>query len=443
MRLAPPWQYRVYRPAMAAIGTIFPVLKARKAGQVPYPERYAALRGVLPEEIRRMAATATGTIWVHGVSVGEALAAEPLVRLWQTEGLPGIPLIFTTTTNGGYRLARQKMPAGTPICFFPFDAPGPIRAFLDTLRPRALVLYETELWPTLIFEARRRGIPLLLANARISDRTATPPAIARPLIAWMLQQFTAIVPQSPLDGRRLRSFGVREEQLLPVGNVKFDAAGSPPSDKERLAGRAALGIGPDTPVFVAGSTHPGEEEPVLEAVAEVRKLKPDLVCILVPRHLERLAEVQKLLADRHMPYTTLSALRSGPPPAAPPATILVDTLGDLVMLYGLADCAFVGGSLIRRGGHNLLEPAAQGCPVLHGPSMENFRALTELLTMSGVAQLVTAGSLARHLRDVLSDAYQRQEWRSKLLQVVAEGQGTSRRICEWVRLQAAKQGVPN
>lgn len=431
--LHPPWQYSVYRPTMALVGTVFPAYKSRRSGIAPYPQRFSAMRGLVPADMRRLAAESPqGCVWVHGVSVGEALAAAPLIEWWQQQGPADIPMVFSTTTNGGYKLATQKLPAGTPITFFPFDAPGPMGRFFDALRPCALVLYETELWPTLIAEARRRDIPLLLANARISDRTAQPPAVARPLIAWMLQQFTAIKPQSPLDERRLRTFGVRDEQLLPVGNVKFDAAGSPPTPEERIALRGTLGISHDTPVFVAGSTHAGEETIVLEALSRVRIAKRDLVAILAPRHLERLPEVRALLESRDVPFICLSELRTNGPHVETPPTILVDTLGDLVSLYGIADCAFVGGSLIPRGGHNLLEPAAQGCPVLHGPSMENFRAITELLTMNGVAQLVTAESLAHHMREILGNEYERKEWRTRLAATVDAHRGATRQIGEWL-----------
>lgn len=433
---AAPWQYHVYRPAMTLAGGLFPALKARRSGTAPYPQRFTALRGLLPADVRHVASAAPhGTIWVHGVSVGEALAAAPLIRWWQTEGLADVPMVFSTTTNGGYKLATSKLPEGTPVTFFPFDAPGPMSRFFDGLRPRILVLYETELWPNLIHEAVRRDIPILLANARISDRTARPPALAAPLIRWMLQQFTAIKPQSPLDERRLKTFGVREEQLLPVGNVKFDAAGTPLSPEERAMARGRLGIAADAPVFVAGSTHSGEEVPVLQALEQVRQAKRQLVAFLAPRHLERLPEVTALLQERQITYRLLSDLQVHGPRVEDPPTILVDTLGDLVSLYGIADCAFVGGSLISRGGHNLLEPAAQGCPVLHGPSVENFRAIAELLTMNEVAQLVTTESLAHHMREILGDSWQRQQWREKLLTTVEAHRGATAALGEWLKSQ--------
>ncbi|MEO7993684.1 MAG: glycosyltransferase N-terminal domain-containing protein [bacterium] len=432
--LPPPWQYRIYRPAMALVGQLYPAIKRLRQPSPPYPARYDALRGRWPADIRAIGASATrGTIWVHGVSVGEILATAPFVRLWQSEGPPDVPVIVTTTTNGGMTLAKKALPATTPLAFFPFDSPSAIRAAFETFHPAVLVLYETELWPTLLFEAQRRGIPTLLANARISDRTANPPALARPLIAWMLQTLTNIIPQSDLDARRLRTFGVRDDQLLPVGNVKFDAAGEPPTEEARLAARTALGIGASQPVFVAGSTHPGEEEMVLDAVTQVRLARKDLLLILAPRHLERLAQVKGILEAANMPFRLLSDLQQQGPGLDDPPTIVVDTLGDLMSLYGLADCAFVGGSLIPRGGHNILEPAAQGCPVLHGPSMENFRSLVEILTYAQVAQLVTRESLAHHLREIVGDAYSRGLWRERALAVVNEGRGTSKRIVEWVK----------
>ena len=323
------------------------------------------------------------TIWIHAVSVGEVQAAESLVRQLLARH-PRYPLLLTTVTPTGAARARQLFGNSVRLRYIPFDLPGSVRRFFDRVRPRLAIILETELWPNLYAECGRREVPLVLASARISPRSVGRYRRLVPLFRETLSHGIVIAAQSETDATRFRSIGANPAHTHVTGNIKFDF--QPPSGIEERGARWRETNAPGRPIWVAGSTHEGEEAMVLDAHRAVRQRFPDALLLLVPRHPQRFELARDLLTRRGEAYTS----RSGGT-AIPRATsvMLGDTMGELMMFYAAADVAFVAGSLVPIGGHNLLEPASLGRPVLTGPHNFNSEDVARLLLEAGAARTVT------------------------------------------------------
>jgi 3-deoxy-D-manno-octulosonic-acid transferase len=342
------------------------------------------------------------SIWLHAVSLGEMSAAAPLVRALHAR-YPQLPLVLTTATPAGRARAQALFAALADVHFLPYDTPGSVSRFLERTRPRIAIIMETELWPNLFRECRRRGIPVMLASARLSARSVSRYRRFGALFSGLFTNVT-IAAQSAEDAERFQSIGAAAERTRAIGNVKFDLA----VDSGLLGTgeilRAAYG---GRPVWVAGSTHAGEEEQLLEAHALLQQQRPDALLLLAPRHGDRFAAVADMLARRGITFARRSESAERPVGAVLPAAtavLLVDTLGELAALYASADVAFVGGSLVPIGGHNLLEPAALGLPVLTGPSHENGKDIAGLLLRQGAALEVSdAHTLAALLLRLFDD----------------------------------------
>lgn len=354
-------------------------------------------RRSLPERLGRVA-TWTGPvppIWLHAVSVGEVMAATPLA-LELASRRPDLPLLVSTVTDTGRAVAEQRLPARQYV-FFPLDFGWAVRPALDRLRPRAVLLTETEIWPNFIRACGMRGIPVVLINGRISPRSFPRYRRVRPLFARVLQGIGLFCMQTSQDAARILELGAPEDRVHVVGNLKFDLAMAGHTG-EGLAVRTMLGLPNARPVLVAGSTHRGEEESVLKAFQAARRAAADLVLLLAPRHPERLAEVEGLLAQAGLQWVRRSRLPAPPAPACAtadrsrqaglpveelPPVILLDTMGELAKLYAAGTIVYVGGSLVPIGGHNVLEAAAYARPVLFGPHMGNFAEMARLFLEQG------------------------------------------------------------
>lgn len=337
-------------------------------------------------------------IWVHAVSVGEVQACAALVHRLQ-QRYPGTPLLVTAFTPTGAARARALFKDIAQVRYLPFDLPGCLRRFFDRVRPRLLVILETELWPNLYRECGKRGVPLLLASARLSQRSTGRylrlKTLFKPLFAGV-----TVGAQSEGDAARFRALGADPRHVHVTGNVKFDLA-LPPDITERgrqlrqhyAAGRL---------LWVAGSTHGGEEGAVLQAHREVLRAHPHALLVIAPRHPPRFAEVGELIRREGFRV----ALRSAPSASngAETEVLLLDTLGELLVFYAAADLAFVGGSLVPIGGHNLLEPAALGVPILTGPSQSNGEEIARLLLERGAAEVVrNAAELGARASSLLAE----------------------------------------
>jgi 3-deoxy-D-manno-octulosonic-acid transferase len=338
-------------------------------------------------------------IWVHAVSVGEIQASAALVRALR-EHYPDVPLVVTTVTPTGAQRARALFAGLAHVRYVPYDLPGSVRRFFDRVRPRLAIILETELWPNLYHECGRRGVPLVLASARISPRSIGRYRRLAALFREALANGIVIAAQSPADAERFRFIGANPRRTHVMGNIKFDFALPEAAAARGAALRAEHAAG--RPVWVAGSTHAKEEDILLEAHRRVREHHPDALLVLVPRHPARFDEVRDALEGQGVHF----AARSRDERCVPGTEVyLGDTLGELVLLYAAGDIAFVGGSLVPIGGHNLLEPAALGLPILSGPYTFNAEDIAQLLIAEGGAEVVaSAEALAARLVQLFGDA---------------------------------------
>ena len=373
------------------------------------------------------------SIWLHAVSLGEMSAAAPLARALRLR-FPDMALVVTTATPAGRARAAALFEGDADIRFLPYDTPAAVRRFLARTRPRAAIIMETELWPNLLRECERSGIPVLLASARLSLKSVSRYRRFGGLFAGVFSQNLVVAAQFAEDAERFKSIGAAAEQTLVVGNVKFDVgvdAGIVP------AGRALrLDLAGARPVWIAGSTHAGEEEQLLDAHAALLTSTPNAVLLLVPRHKDRFAAVADLLARRGVRFARRSRMASGEEaPRLPDDTpvLLVDTVGELATLYAAADVAFVGGSLVAVGGHNLLEPAALGLPVLTGPSHFNGEEIAQLLLARGAAlEVRSAQELAATLQRLLAAPQLREQIGLIGTEIIAANRGSVARLLELI-----------
>lgn len=341
-------------------------------------------------------------LWIHAASVGEVQLALGLVRALR-ERSPSLPVLVTTFTATGAARAGE-LGADIAVRYLPYDLPGAVRRFLQRTHPRLAIILETELWPTLYRACRRRGIGIIIANARLSNRSARRYRHFGPLFRTTLREVT-VAAQSAEDAERFRRIGAQPDRTQVIGNLKFDVA-LPPDIGARGA-RLRERYAPDRPMWVAGSTHPGEDEAVIAAHEAIRARLPTALLLLAPRHPQRFEAVAATLAARGIAFVRHSRGEDRER-AANAAIVLLDTLGELLAGYAAADAAFVGGSLVPIGGHNLLEPAALGRPVVAGPHLFNGAPVARVLLKCGAARVVHDGeSLAACIGAWLQDAQER------------------------------------
>ncbi len=337
--------------------------------------------------------------WIHAVSVGEAATAVPLVEAI-TRRWPQLGIVMTTVTPTGARIVADRLAGRAVHRYFPIDLPGPVRRALDAVNPRFFLCMETELWPNLLRALAARGVPSMIANGRISDRSFRRYRLVRFFTARMLTHVRVLAMQSEEDARRIIALGARPERVVVTGNIKSDLI--PPEGGGDALWQRLLGLDDGEPVWVAGSTHRGEEAIVLDVYLRLRARVPTLTLVLAPRHPERVAEVERLVRERRLQPVRRSGL---PKSQARGAVIIVDTVGELAQIYRVASVVFVGGSLAPTGGHNMLEPALLRKPVLFGPHTTNFRESAELLLEAGGALVVRDGAeLEAHMATLLVDA---------------------------------------
>ena len=365
-----------------------------------------------------------GGIWIHAVSLGESIAAAPLIREL-LERHPELPITVTCMTPTGSERIQALFGARIQHCYLPYDLPWACARFLARLQPRLAVIMETELWPNHIHACHRRGIPVALANARLSERSARGYARLKGLTAPMLAELELIAVQTAAEAERFRQLGARPEQVEVTGSIKFDLSVDPELPRRAAELRGAWGAA-QRPLWIAASTHAGEDEVILAAHRQLLAERPDALLILVPRHPERFAQVFELC--RREGFTTLRR-STGEALAADVQVLVGDTLGELLFLYALADLAFVGGSLIPNGGHNLLEPAALGKPLLAGPHLFNFLEIAALLRDAGdLLEVAEAGALYAALSRLFADPAEAAQRAEAGLGVLRANQGALARL---------------
>jgi 3-deoxy-D-manno-octulosonic-acid transferase len=373
-------------------------------------------------------------VWVHAVSVGEVQAAQPLIRhLLRRE----CSVLVTTTTPTGARRLDDLLGKAVQHRYTPFDLGLIMRRFLDAVSPRLVLVMETEIWPNMLAACERRGIEVILVNARLSARSATAYARARHFSAETMRRFALIAAQSADDAARFRDLGVDPARIAVTGSIKFDVQ-LPASLTDRAeVMRLAWGI--NRPVWVAASTHEGEEEQLLAVHTRVRRDFPAALLVLVPRHPERFERVAALVQRQGL---TLARRSLNQPCDADTAVYLGDTMGELPVALAAADVAFVGGSLVPTGGHNLLEPAAVGVPVLTGPHTFNFAEITRLLLQKEAAvQVAGAADLGDWLTRWLGDAAERARIGENGRRTIEQNRGALERVIALVDARLDRSGV--
>nr|WP_024966208.1 lipid IV(A) 3-deoxy-D-manno-octulosonic acid transferase [Pantoea sp. IMH] len=392
-------------------------LRGRKAPA--YRKRWAERYGFCKGKVK------PDGILLHSVSVGETLAAVPLVRALRHR-YPSMPITVTTMTPTGSERAASAFGKDVHHVYLPYDLPGSMNRFLDNVNPRLVIIMETELWPNMIAQLHNRKIPLVIANARLSERSAKGYARLGKFMQRLLQRITLIAAQNEEDGERFVSLGLRRSQLTVTGSLKFDISVTP-----ELAARAITlrrQWASRRPVWIATSTHEGEESIILDAHRRLLGRFPNLLLILVPRHPERFSTARELTQKAGFSFILRS---SGEIPSGSTQVVIGDTMGELMLLYGIADLAFVGGSLVERGGHNPLEAAAHALPVLMGPHTFNFKDICARLQQAdGMITVTDAASLDKEIGTLLTDEDYRLYYGRHAVEVLHQNQGALQRLLQ-------------
>ena len=378
----------------------------------------------------RCAARATGALWIHAVSLGETRAIAPLIERLQREA-PARPILLTHMTATGREAGRTLFGDRVMQAWLPYDVPFAVRRFLEHFRPRAGLLVETELWPNLTAAVARTDVPLLLINARLSERSAQGYRRVALLSRPLLRAIAGIAAQSEADAGRLRDLGA--QHVVVTGNLKFDVAVTPAQRHQGAALRALFGA--DRPVLMLASTRDGEEALLLDALARTDALPAATLIVIVPRHPQRFGAVAALLDERRVPYARRSA---NAPIGASTRVVLGDSLGEMFAYYGACDVAFVAGSLLPLGGQNLIESIAVGVPTLIGPHMFNFAEASEAALAAGAAlRIRNADEMFAVAARLLGDRGERERMRENAQTFIAAHRGAIDRLWAWLEPRLA------
>ena len=385
-----------------------------KSRRVPaYRERISERFGVYSGPPK-----AKSPIWIHAVSVGECEAAFPIIMALLQRG--DFPLLISCTTPTGSARIREVLGDRVEHVYLPYDLPDAVGRFIGHFKPRLGLIMETEIWPNLFLAGGKREIPLAILNARLSEKSARGYAKLPGLVGLSLEQVTRIAAQSQADAERFVRIGAPRDRISVLGNIKFAIQFDDELRKQSADLRRSLF--PGRKVWIAGSTHPGEETQILDALAQVRAVMPDVVLIVAPRHPERSPDVRRLSEGRGLIVQARSENRSC---ESRTSVFLIDGIGELRLFYGTADVAFVGGSLIRHGGQNILEAAATGIPVLFGPHMMNFAEIARNFLASGSGvQVDSPDSLAEWVLKFLQDPDLAADFGAKGRAFIEENRGS-------------------
>jgi 3-deoxy-D-manno-octulosonic-acid transferase len=403
---------------------------------------YLLLRSIAQKGARSVLAQRMGSfgkvslkrpIWVHAASVGEVFCSVSLLKRMKKE-FPHVEIVMTTMTSTGKKAAETYLPEVQAVSLVPMDHPLLLRRAVNNLHPRLLLIAETELWPNLLRTCGKKGVPILLFNGRISQRSFRRYRLFQFFFEGCLKFISLFLMQTEEDRLRIQKLGVESRKTRVVGNIKFDQS-LPSSTQEKsneLAG--SLGLGGGETLLIAGSTHSGEEEILISAFKDLRKIDPQLILLLAPRHLDRLEEVEKLLKKESISWERRTFSSSRRPGKAATEVILLDTMGELMSLYRFGTIVFIGGSLVPIGGHNPLEPLFFRMPVLFGPHMFHFSEIAQQLTdAKGAIQVNGREELFLQLKRLFSDESARRELGEKGFRFLEKHQGATERILEEIK----------
>jgi 3-deoxy-D-manno-octulosonic-acid transferase len=375
-------------------------------------------------------------IWAHAASVGEVLCSIPLLKRIKKD-FPDREIFLTTMTSTGNEMARTQLPEANPIFFCPLDHPFILRRVIKKIQPSLLLIAETELWPNLLRVCGRKGIPIILFNGRISEKSFRGYLFFRFLFKECLKYVSLFLMQTNEDQDRIIQIGAPSEKTRVVGNLKFDQAFPTFTQEAKATLAQSLRLQGGETILIAGSTHTGEEESLIDLSKELRKIDSRLIFILAPRHLNRLEEVERILTRESVSWvrrTLLARDQDHPGPKGQPEVILLDTLGELMSLYSLGTLVFVGGSLVPVGGHNPLEPLFFKKCVLFGPYMFHFSEISRrLIDERGAIQVDGIEDLATRMKRLLKDERTRRDIGERGYQFLQRHRGATERMFERIR----------
>ncbi|HWR05912.1 3-deoxy-D-manno-octulosonic acid transferase [Sporomusa sp.] len=404
-----------------------PVFAVRSIHEKGFAERLKQSLGWLPEATMLQLA-GKDVIWLHAASVGEIVAASPIVKEIRHE-LPGIPILVSVVTAAGHAMAKRIIPEADGIIFFPLDLPFLSRAVITKIRPRVFLLVETELWPNFLKAARDLNIPVMMVNGRISEKSLGRYCYFRSVLKDMLNTIVKFCMQSTIDAQYITRLGADVERVVVTGNTKFDQSYTKLDAAEKAALYQAVGLRNPGSVIVAGSTHKGEEELLFAAFNQIVAEFPDTQFIVAPRDILRAGEIAELASRYKFTSVRRTKLAEGESLDLTNINmIIIDTIGELGKIYGVADIVYIGGSLVPRGGHNILEPAAHGKPILIGPHMFNFKDTYALLSERGACVTVKdSASVAETILGLLKNPAEARRMGNEALTIIKENQGASRK----------------
>jgi len=368
-------------------------------------------------------------VWIHAVSVGEVMATIPLLQEMK-ERYPRQTIVLSTVTATGNHTAALKAHQADAVIYFPFDYPFMVKRAIKRIRPRLFITMETELWPNFLREMKRNGIPSVVVSGRISNHSYRKYRSARLFFSRVLANIDAFYMQTEEDARRIISIGADSSRVITLGNLKCDQEVPLLTEGEKAHLYSTLNLRPGQNIFIAGSTHRGEEEMVLEVFKRLRESCADLTLILAPRHPERFGEVAGLISRCRLDFVRKTELARQETEQRR-EVILLDTIGELSKLYSIGTVIFVGGSLVPTGGHNVLEPVAYRKAVLFGPHMDNFQEIAGCLTESGGGlQVDDREQLFVKAKSLLDNESIRSDRGDKAFEIIARNQGTTRKTME-------------
>ena len=439
------WYFLYNLVLVAASPIILAILVAKKRCRRGLPQRLGL------ESLSRLSRVShrpdqpdRSVIWVHAVSLGEVVAVAPLVKELHRRN-PGYRFIVSTFTETGREAVEQRLATVAEHQYAPLDFPWVVKRFVRRWQPSLYIFVETELWPNLLRALRRRGVPTVLVNGRLSTRSYVRQqwGPVRSFYRTMLRTVSLYLMQSDRDVERVVSLGADAQLVRRTGNIKFDQPMPEPSGSG--ISRADLGVEGHEQLLVAGSTHSGEEEAIVAAYRLIVAACPSAVLLLAPRHIERVGQVEAMIREQGMPVQRRSSVhKEGAIPGNGPRVIILDTRGELASVYREAAVAFVGGTLVPIGGHNLLEPAVWAKPVLFGPYTDNCAEIADLLSQGGGGVRVTdAETLAQHVIRVLNNPVDGEHMGNLAQQVIRQNQGALQRTLDAIEGVLAQDPVNN
>lgn len=413
-----------------------PVFAFRLIREAGFGERLRQSFGLIPEETLARV-EGRRAIWLHAASVGEIVATSPIVKEIRKE-LPDAPIMISVVTASGYAMAKRIIKEADSIIFFPVDVPLLSNMIIARIRPRVFLPVETELWPNFLKAARKQNVPVMMVNGRISDKSVERYRHLGSILTDMMGTVSRFCMQSDIDKDYILRLGADPSRVVVTGNTKFDQTYTDVTPDEKAALLTEMGLAGSSPVILAGSTHKGEEEVVFDSFTQIKASFPQAKLVIAPRDIMRADEIINLAEKYNLIAVRRTVLQEAP--ASGHTVVVLDTIGELGKVYSLGDIVFVGGSLIQHGGHNILEPAAHGKPIIVGPNMFNFKDSYFLFSNRGACVTVKdSGELTAQMLRILENDEISKAMSDETMAIITENRGAARKSALYLKELLSKQ----